>query len=408
MTPETTSQATPQVLVARQPICGLNARTFAYELLFRSPGATRAVFSDPDLATAQVIVNSFMDIGLDRIVGAAPAFINVTQDFIVKNNCRSLPKDRVVFEILEDTVPDQQLFKALESLTEDGYHFALDDFAFGDRLRPLLKFCDYVKVDLRQINRDELAEQLRTLEGIKLLAEKVETHEEYEFCRQMGFHYFQGYYFCKPNIVTGSKIAANKLSVFRLMSKLRDPNVNPRELEKIVGEDISLSYKLLRYINSAFLSLRRNIESVGHAVRMVGTDQIRMLASLLMLTSLDDKPRELVTISLIRARMCELLAMRLDVKNPETFFTVGLFSTLDAFLDCPMNEALSKLPLSDEIKAALLNREGSLGDILKCVLEYEQASMDEPRQKKLDVGSVRNAYVESVSWGENLMTAMAA
>jgi len=223
----------------------------------------------------------------------------------------------------------------------------------------------------------------------------------------MGFDYFQGYYFCKPDIIRGTTAPTNKVSVFRLLAKLREPDVNPRDLERIVAEDLSLSYKLLRDINSACMGLKRQIDSVGHAVRMVGTEHIRMLTSLMMLTNMEDKPRELLIVSLIRAKMCELLAMRLGVGNKEAFFTVGLFSTLDAYLDCPMNDALDTLPLSDEIRKALLQFEGPLGEVLKCVLSFEQTP-DDPQRMKLDSNSVRHAYVESLCWGETLLGGMAA
>jgi len=396
-----------EVLVARQPICAANQKTLGYELLFRSSLENRAIIGDPDMATAQVIVNSFMEIGLDKIVGPSLAFINVTREFILGNNCRSLPSDRVVFEILEDTIPDLELMNALTALSGAGYRFALDDYAFGMQTRPLIPFCDYVKVDLRAVQRANVEDQLRSLLNVKLLAEKVETLEEYDFCKRVGFDYFQGYYFSKPNIIHGTKIPTNKISVFRLLAKLRDPEVSPRDLEGIVAEDISLSYKLLRYINSAYLGLKKKVESVGHAVRMVGTEHIRLLASLIMLTSMDGKPRELVVLSLVRAKMCELLAMRLGLPNHDTYFTVGLFSALDAFLDCSMNDAVDKLPLSDEIKRALIQRAGPLGEVLQTVLSYEHLDAD-PRMIKLDSSSMRKAYVESVCWGDQLMTTLAA
>jgi len=396
-----------EVLVARQPICAANQKTLGYELLFRSSLENRAIIDDPDLATAQVIVNSFMEIGLDKIVGPSLAFINVTREFILGNHCRSLPSDRVVFEILENTIPDRELMNALTALSASGYRFALDDYDFGSQTRPLIPFCDFVKVDLRAVQRADVEDQLKSLANVKLLAEKVETLEEYDFCKRVGFDYFQGYYFSKPNIIQGTKIPTNKVSVFRLLAKLRDPEVSPRDLEAIVGQDISLSYKLLRYINSAYLGLKKKVESVGHAVRMVGTEHIRLLASLIMLTSMDGKPRELVVLSLIRAKMCELLAMRLGLPNQDAFFTVGLFSALDAFLDCSMNDALDKLPLSDEIKRALTDGAGPLGEILQTVLSYEHLGSD-PSEIKLNPSSMRSAYMESVCWGDQLMTTLAA
>ncbi len=394
---------TNQVLVARQPICASNQKTLGYELLFRNSLENRAIIGDPDLATAQVIVNSFMEIGLDKIVGSSLAFINVTREFIIGNNCQSLPTDRVVLEILEDTVPDLELINALTALSALGYRFALDDFDFGPQTRPLIPFCDYVKVDLRAVQRGHVEGELRSLGNVKLLAEKVETLEEYDFCRRVGFDYFQGYFFCRPHIMYGTKIPTDKISLFRLLAKLRDPEVSPRDLETIFSEDISLR----RYINSAHVGLTKKVESVAHAVRMVGTEHIRRLASLIMLTSVDDKPRELIVLSLVRAKMCELLAKRMGLSNSDAFFTVGLFSTLEAFLDCSMTEALDKLPLSDEIKIALIDGFGPLGEVLGFVLAYEKVQLD-PRKIKLDSLAIRNVYIESVCWGDQFMTGLAA
>jgi EAL and modified HD-GYP domain-containing signal transduction protein len=392
-----------EVFVARQPICALNQKTLGYELLFRNSFENRAVIGDADLATAQVIVNSFMEIGLDKIVGSSLAFINVTREFILGDNCRSLPSDRVVLEILEDTIPDLELINALTALSAAGYRFALDDFDFGPRTRPLIPFCDFVKVDLRAVQRANIEDQLRSLVKVKLLAEKVETQEEYDFCKRVGFEYFQGYYFCKPHIVHGTKIPTNKVSLFRLLAKLSDPEVSSRDIETVVSEDVSLSYRLLRYINSAYVGLKKKVDSVAHAVRMVGTEHIRRLASLIMLTSIDGKPRELVVLSLVRAKMCELVAMRMGFPHKDAFFTVGLFSTLDAFLDCSMVEAMDKLPLSDEIHKALIEGTGHLGEVLQCVIAYERAQLD-PRKIKLDSISLRNAYIESVGWGDQFIT----
>jgi EAL and modified HD-GYP domain-containing signal transduction protein len=383
--------------VARQPICDAAQRTFAYELLFRNSDANRATIVNGEKATADVVVNSFMEIGLERMVGSALAFINVTHDFIADGHCRALPKDRVVLEILEDTPEDFELTVELNRLRATGYRFALDDYTFAGAARTLLPYSTFVKVDLRQVDRASIERELPRLreQNQALLAEKVETREEFEFCKRVGFEYFQGYFFCRPDIVSTITIPANRASLFRLLAKLHNPEIDARELEAIVGEDLSLSYKLLRYINSAYLGLSSTIESVGHAVRLVGIDHIRMLASLLMLSTVNDKPKELITISLIRAKMCQLEASRLGFAKQEPFFTVGLFSALDAFLDCPMDQALNSLPLSDRIRHALLKGDGPLGEVLTKVLDYER--------NPLGSQGLTPAYWEAVDWQQQLL-----
>jgi EAL and modified HD-GYP domain-containing signal transduction protein len=398
---------TEEVLLARQPICSRRNRTLGYELLFRKPGCRTANIEDADSATRQVIVNSFVEIGLERVVGTALAFINVSRDFIVSDQCRSLPPGRVVFEILENTVPDPELTDALLWLRKAGYRFALDDYDFSAQTQPLVPFCDFVKVDLQRVDRSSLADNVSSLNEVGLVAEKVETQEEYDFCKRMGFDYFQGYYFCEPRIISGSRIPTNSLTLLRLLAKLRDPNVSTKELEQIISHDISLSYKLLQYLNSAYMGMKTRIESIGHAVRLAGTEHLRFLATLLMMTSMDDKPRALAVVSLIRAKMCELVAKRLGIPNTEPYFTVGLFSTLDAFLDCTMDEALDNLPLSDQIRKALVRREGELGQVLRCVLTFDRPG-SESDPLGLDASALQNAYTDSICWSEKLLNGVSA
>lgn len=407
---ETTGTGSETVaLVARQPICDPNQNTFAYELLFRASAANAAAVFNADRATAQVIVNSFLEIGFERLLGSSPAFINVTDHFILADYCRSLPKDRVVFEILEDTVPNQPLMEALRQLTNAGYRFALDDYTFQPHMAALLPFCTFLKVDVRQAERGQIAAELSHLRGkrFKFLAEKVETIGEFEFCREAGFHYFQGYFFCRPRMLSGSTVPYNRVAICRLLAKLHQPDVSTHEIEAIVGEDLSVSYRLLRYINSASVALTKMVQSINHAVRLVGTEQIRLLASLILLTSLDDKPRELLTTSLIRAKMCELLARRLGHHSTESFFTVGLFSALDAFLNCSMQEALELLPLAEDIRGALLDGSGEAGEILRSVLSYEQAGWG---TSAVTAGHsvTRDAYMQSLVWADSLVKSFSA
>ena len=392
-------------LVARQPIYEPSQRTFGYELLFRNSRTNAASILNPEEATAQVIVNSFLEIGLDRMVGSAPAFINVTDKFILSGYCESLPKDRIIFEILEDTVPGPELLAELATLRNLGYRFALDDYTFQPHLRPLIPFCHFLKVDLRDVDRSKLRGLIADSRaaGRIVLAEKVETFEEFEFCREAGFHLFQGYFFCRPRIVSAATIPMNRIAICRLLAKLHQPDISTQEVESIVGEDLSLSYRLLRYINSASIALSKTVQSINHAVRLVGTEQIKLLASLIMLTSLDEKPRELMTTSLVRAKMCELLASVTGVHATEPFFTVGLFSALDAFLDCSMTQALELLPLAADIREALLTRGGDPGKVLESVLSYEQAHWDDTKLAGITPVGAREVYLRSLQWADKLI-----
>jgi len=393
-----------RAIVARQPICDRQQHTIGYELLFRDLGTEQCVFGNPDEATSRVIFNFVVEIGLDRLVGPSKAFINFTRDFMMGMNSGLLPKDKVVLEILEDSIPDTAFLTALGALKAKGFHFAIDDFKFQEQLMPFLPYCSFIKVDLRAVDRARLIREMPSLQAlsVKLLAEKVETHEEFEFCLDNGFEYFQGFYFCKPKIISATTMPANRLTVCRLLAKLHQSDVTIQEVESIIGEDPSLSYRILRYINSAAIALPRKIESIKQAVRMVGLDHIRTLSSLVLLFSLDDKPRELIKTSVIRARMCQLLGEG-PGHDHGTHFTTGLFSTLDAFLNCSMQNALEHLPLSDDIREALLHGEGSLGRILSAVLAFERADWEELDRLGIEPQKVANACFEAVSWGESLL-----
>jgi len=395
----------PRTMVARQPICTSDQRTYGYELLWRNALGNPDVISNPDAATAQVVIGSFMEIGLDRLIGRSKAFVNVTRDFILENYCHSLPKDRIVFEILEDIDPDEKFMKAIVKLTRKGYSFALDDYTFEERRAPLLPYCKFIKVDVRRVDRLTVVSHIESLRqsSARLLAEKVETAEEFEFYRDLGFDFFQGYFFCKPSVFSGTRISGNRLAVCRLLAKIYQPEIETREIEKIVGEDLPLSYRILRYINSACVALPKEIESISHAVRLVGTEQIRLLASLMMLASLETKPQELMTTSLIRARMCEVLAERLGYKDSSKHFTVGLFSTIDAFLDCRLEEALQLLPFSKEIQEALLDHTGALGNVLRQVQLYEVGDWGTLEKLRANSESMSDAYMHALEFGENLV-----
>ena len=394
-----------RALVGRQPIYRQGLEVFAYELLQRSSNLNEAAFTNGDQATAQVLLNAFLEIGLDRVVGSNLAFVNIPRNFLLSDYCSSLPKDRVVLEILEDSVPDQPLISSISKLSKKGYQIALDDFKYSEWFRPLLELTNIAKIDIQAQNRASLAKHIESLRqyDLKILAEKVETHEEFEFCRNLGFDYYQGYFFCKPNVVSGEKIPFNRLAALRLVAKLQDIDATLAEIEQTVGQDVAVSYKLLRYVNSATNAVKRRIESIRHAVTLVGTRRIRSWASLIMFAGMDDKPRELMITAIVRARMCEQLALAMRQQNVEQFFTVGLFSVLDALLDHPMAEALELLPLAEEVHNAILDHAGLMGSALHCVLAYERSDWNEVVCRNLNHEDIRDAYLNSVDWTRAMM-----
>ncbi|MDA0738921.1 MAG: HDOD domain-containing protein [Nitrospirae bacterium] len=391
--------------VGRQPIYGRSIDVFAYELLFRNNEVNRASFTDGDAATAQVMLNTFVEIGLDHIVDHHLAFINLTRDFVLGNYCVALPKDRVVLEVLENMGVDQELMDALQRLSKLGYRIALDDFVYHESLKPLVEIADIIKVDVLELDRETVAEHVKILRQypVKLLAEKVETHEEFEFCRDLGFDYFQGYFFCKPNVISAKPMPVNRMAILALLTQLQNPTIEISQLERIIQEDFSLGAQVLRYINSAFFEMPKQIDSIDQAVYMVGTDRLRTWASLLMLARIEDKPVELFVTAIVRARMCEQLALVHHVRDVDQYFTVGLFSILDGLLDQPLEDIIPTLPLGLDIQEGLVHKKGSLGMTLDCVLAYERGDWDSVLCHGVEVETAKAAYLEAISWTSNLV-----
>ena len=389
-----------EAFVGRQPIYNRQLKVVGYELLFRAYETDHAEFVDGDRATSQVMLDTFMEIGLERLAGDGLAFINLTRSFIAGKYPLPLPQDRAVLEVTESITVDKELIDAVRVLSKRGYQIALDDVVNPDDVVPLLDIADIVKVDLIDVERDRLEQYVEILRqhDLKLLAEKVETPDDFDLCNSLGFDYFQGYFLCKPNVVRGHRVPVTRLAILLLLAKLQAPDIEFRELEEIVRQDISLSYKLLRLINSAFYAIPKKIESIRQALTLLGIKQVQAWMSLLFLLRIDDKPHELIVTAMVRAKMCELLALASKEHNAETYFMVGLFSVLDALLDLPLDEVLTSLPLSDEIGSALLRHEGRLGAVLRCVLAYEKGAWEDVRCHGLGPGVIRDVYLESLDW----------
>jgi EAL and modified HD-GYP domain-containing signal transduction protein len=390
-----------RVLVSRQPIYREDMAELGYELLFRNSEKDQASFSDGDQATAEVIINTFMDIGLDAMVGPRMAFINFDRNLILGNYCDCLPRDRVVLELLERGTPDTPLIRKLQALRTAGYTIALDDFSVKESSKPLLEVATFVKVDIAANDWAAVEHSLAVARkhSAQLIAKKVETREQFNTCKVLGFNYFQGYFFCRPQLVEGRRLPVNRLATVRLITKLNNPSVSLKELEQAIGQDVSLTYKLLRYINSAAQSLSKPVSSIGHAIMLVGQQQIRTWASLILFSKFDDKPRDVVVTGAIRAKMCEYLSPAVGLANPDRSFLVGLLSVLDAVVNQPLEQIVPSLPLDDEIAEALLGCKGKLGGVLRCVLEYEKRNWREAQAAvNLSDDVIRDAYRKSVGW----------
>ncbi len=388
------------VLIGRQPICDRQLDTYGYELLYRSESWPGDGVLDGDQATATVAINTIYNIGLDHLVGPHRAFINMTRSFLVEGLYKALPSDRVILEVLEDVEPDGPALAAIREAASLGYGIALDDFVYHERLEPLIELATVIKVETQALDQQAIAEHARILDrpGLLLLAEKVETHQEYEVCRDAGYDLFQGYFFCRPKVLRRKRIPADHLALVRLTATLYDPDADITEVERVVERNVSLSYMLLRIVNSSFYAPARRIESIRQAVVLLGMEMIQKCVSLLLMTTIGDKPRELMTTALVRARFCEQYAALAEGGPSAKFFTVGLLSVVDALMDMSMKEVLESVSLTDDIQAALLDRQGVLGEALAAVTACERSDARACKCAPFGQDAVQDCYFEALSW----------
>ena len=387
------------IYIARQPIYDSSNKLFGYELLYRAGETDVADFDDGKIASSEVILNGFLEIGFDGLVGSSTAFINITEDFILDEDLTPMFENKTILEVLEDIKPSKEIVEGVKRLKDNGYRIALDDFVYSAEYDDLLSIADFVKLDVIHLSKDDIKHELECLKrfNVKVIAEKVETPEMYDFCKSLNFDFYQGFYFCKPQLIKHKNIPSNKLVVLNLLKELHKPDFDFVEIEKALAQDATLTYKLLRYVNSAAFTNRKEINSIKEALALVGGDTIRKWATLILMMQLvDGKPQDLLVAALIRAKMCELLES--DVS--EGMFTIGLFSLLDALMDVPLIELLDDLTLSSSIKFALLDYAGENGKLLHNVVRYEQGRWDELIIHSKNVEVYFESYMEAVKWAD--------
>ncbi len=389
-----------EILVGRQPIFNRNMEVYAYELLYRSDQTNQAKIQNGDQATINVILNTLVEMGLDTITGHSLAFINLTRNFIVGKYPIPLPTNRVVIEILEDVNFDEELLTAVRDLSQSGFTIALDDVVTIDRVSSFNGFSSIVKLDLPQIDRLELPEIVNSIKkkGLRVLAEKVETQADYNMCRRLGVDYYQGYFLCKPNIIKGNKMDTSRLVVMQSLAMLQDQKTSFNDLEGIIARDVGLSYKLLRLTNSGYYSFATEVKSLRQAISLIGFNTMRGWMSLILMTTLHDKPPELTNIALTRAHMAESLARLYGQAQPELFFLVGLFSVLDALMDQPMTDLVTQLNLSDEVTNALVKYEGLPGFVLYNIKAYENGDWENVKRLNVPDEQLTQIYLDSIKW----------
>jgi len=395
------------VFVGRQPIFDTNLNVFAYELLYRS--AQQAVSSvgavDGDQATTTTIINTFVEIGLNKLVRDKMAAINLTEQFLLDENKLPFSPKQVILEILEDVPVTPALIAAVQRLVDKGYIIALDDYLYNPAHAPLLKLAKIVKIDLMALSDQELKEHVQVLKqyDVKLVAEKIETPQEYLYCRELGFDYFQGYFLSRPQIISGEKLPANRLTVLNLLAVLHNPDADADDLAEAINTDVTTSYKLLKMINSAAFNLQREIQSIQQGVLLLGRRKLSSWASMLSMSTLSDRPSEILRTAMIRAKMCELLAEKSKERETDRYFTVGLFSALDLLLQRPLPKLLEPLPLGEDVLEGLLYHRGRLGDVLSCVMAYEISDWRNVKLSGLSTDDILVSNIEAVTWANAII-----
>ncbi len=395
------------IFIGRQPIFNRNLVVVGYELLFRTGNSSSSGEFDGSTATAQVINNLLMEIGIKELTSGLPAYINFTKQLILDGVVDLLPPEYVVIEILEDVEVDNDFIGVIEELVKKNYTIALDDFTYSEEWLPLINLAKIIKYDVMQFSLEEINNQRQNFPTFKglLLAEKVETRDEFDAFSKAGFDYFQGYFLAKPSVISQKGLSASSAELLQLFASLQNKDVEINEIEALITRNLTFSYKLFKYLNSAAFSLGSEITSVKQAVVFFGLERLKNWVSLLILSlAKDDKPVELINMALTRAKMCELLADKTNNNDKSTFFTVGLFSLLDVIFEQPFKVILNSLPLDDSIKLALTEHEGDLGAALKCCIACEQGMWNEIIYLDLNIEMISPNYLEAMIWAQKTLS----
>lgn len=407
-----------EVFVARQPIFNANEEVFGYELLYRRNMETNAFPDvDGDQATTELIINSFLNIGIDKLANGKPCFINFTEKLLKLRLPAYFRPREIVVEILESVEPSAEIVEICRELKDLGYQIALDDFVFNENNTysyELMKYADFVKVDflLSSMEMREKIELISKTLNLKLVAEKVETREEFEEAKKRGYHYFQGYFFAKPSILSTRDVPAYFHSYYEMIQNFATTEPSIDRITELIERDISLSYKLLKLINSPAFRPRQKINSIRQAVMMLGLIELEKWIYVLAVRESTIERRnisqETIQISLTRAKMCEEIAKMFGKKPPSpSYFMTGMFSIMDSILSMPMKMILNELPLEEDICDALNGNKNNLKDVLDLVLAVETAQWTVISEKckdlSIDEKDLFKLYAEALNWSNELV-----
>lgn len=383
--------------IARQPIFDQRLQVFAYELLFR--GGPQNSFKPYANASSSVIADSITLFDLQMLTGQARAFVNLDELALRLGAARLLPAERIVVEILETVRPTQEVVGLCRGLCEAGYQLALDDFMDQPEMGPLVELAQYLKIDFTLMNREERERVATKYRGNKvaLLAEKVETQDDLDAARHLGFRYFQGYFFCKPAMLKTREIPGNKLAQLQLLSAVAGAELDSNGIEELLKQEPSLLYRLLRYLNSPILGLETEIHNIREALILLGEREFRRWLSIFAVIALSsEKPPELIRTALTRAYFCEEISRSAGLQEQSaSLFLMGLLSISDALLDKPMREVLAQLPVRPDIKTALCGGQNRFREVYEVLLSMERAEWKELGEHAKLLGEIEERVPES-------------
>ena len=409
-----------EFFLARQPILNRNQRLVAYELLFRAASVGPAGVSDDVAATATVIAHA-TELGIENIIGGSFAFVNIDASVLMSDFVEFLPREKVVLEILETVVATDAVVARIVELRAAGYRFALDDVvADSATVRKLLHLIDIIKIDIMEVAPHDLPTlyALFKNENKKMLAEKVENVDQFKICFDLGFDYFQGYYFAKPIILKGKKISPSQLVVMQLMNLIID-DADTTEIEKAIKHDASLGLNLLRIMNTPAFMTTQKIESLRQALAILGRRQLQRWLQILLYTSAgkaDGFKSPLLMLATMRGKLLELMAQKMMPSNQlaaDVAFTVGIMSLMDTLFSAPMNQILQQISVVEDVKQALLERNGIFGEMLLLVEHIERAESNTTSLlSKLDhlhlgKDELYSMQVQAFEWSDNVAQAAA-
>lgn len=400
------------VFLARQPIFDARENVTAYEILYRTGFTNVYTGTDGDEASTKVLYNVFHGFGIDNLTKGRPVFINFTENLICDEMATLFPQDLLVVEILEDIIPHYILIEKTKNLKDMGYKIALDDFVYRKEYEDLLDIVDIVKIDFLSTPKEniELLSKYLIYREITILAEKIESREEFQYAKSLGFSLFQGYFFSKPEIVAGKSLTSLRSNYLQLLAEVNKEEISFDKIANIISRDLSLTYNLLKLVNSAAMGFRHKIQSVKHGIVALGQRQMKKWVYLVLINTVaENETEELTKLSLIRARFIELIALRTNYRNDsEELFLMGLLSLLDAILQRPKEEILEEIQSSSRVRQALINEEGKFGILYKLIISYEKGQWDEfmeyMKELKIDANIISEAYMEAILWYNKLQT----